>query len=290
MSWSSLTFPANLVGVSGQLHRWSDSPAFGDRWNHEPHPGAREDGGYFAVRVWPWADAVRGPVGAPVDVRHDGRVTTTIRLAVIDDHRAVSEGVPAGLLGLIDLAEPCVQAKTVDELEAKAGAGFDVVILDVRLSDDSEPEDNVRRLCGHGWNVLLYTREPRPAVLARCMDAGAKGIVGKHEDWPVLADAVSAVARGMEYVNADWACAVEAMNSSGRFPALSPRELECIQLYAAGLPAKSVARRMAISEDTVKEHLRRARRKYTSAGRPTYSKTELFRRAIEDGYYLPDLE
>lgn len=223
-------------------------------------------------------------------MRDDRAVTSPIRLGLIDDHPAVAKGVPAGLVDLIALAWPCAQAATVAELELQAGDGFDIVILDVRLSDGTEPEDNVRRLCGRGWPVLLYTREPRPAVLARCMEAGAMGIVGKHEEFVVLADAVRAVARGQEYVNADWACAVEAMHASDRFPSLSPRELEVIRLYAAGLPAKSVARRMSISEDTVKEHLKRARRKYATAGRPADNKAELFRRAVEDGFYLPVLE
>lgn len=213
-----------------------------------------------------------------------------VRLGLVDDHRAVSVGVPTGLSDHVNLVLPCPQAVTVSDLEKQVVDGLDVVILDVRLADGSEPEDNVRRLCDHGWNVLLYTREPRPAVLARCLQAGAKGIVGKHEDWPVLAKAVQVVARGDDFLNPDWACALEAMHSMDRFPELSARELDVVRLYAAGLPAKSVARRLSISEDTVKEHLKRARRKYSTAGRPAHTKTHLTRRVIEDGHYLPGLE
>lgn len=231
-----------------------------------------------------------GQVVSMVEVQDEGMAPAALRLGLVDDHPAVSTGVPAGLAGLVDLVLPCAQAATVSGLEEVAGDGFDVVILDVRLSDDSDLVENVERLVGHGWRVLLYTREPRPAVLARGLQAGALGVVGKHEEFTVLAEAVMAIARGQEYVNADWACAVEAMHSLDRFPRLSPKELEVIRLYAAGLPAKSVARRMAISEDTVKEHLKRARRKYATAGRPAGNKAELFRRAVEDGYYLPDLE
>ncbi len=67
-------------------------------------------------------------------------------------------------------------------------------------------------------------------------------------------------------------------------PALAPREAEALRLYAAGMPLKSVARRMSISYETVREHLRRVRRKYSDAGRPAPTKSELFVRAVEDGY------
>lgn len=212
-----------------------------------------------------------------------------LRVGLIDDHPAISTGVPAGLSRLIDPAPVFTDAKTVDELvSSEAGAdGFDVVILDIRLADESTPEDNVRRLSERGWPVLLYTREPRPAVLARCFAAGARGAVGKHEDWPVLAEALHAVGAGELYYNAEWACAVEAMSDSHRFPELAPRELEAVQLYAAGIPAKSVARRMGVSETTVKEYLRRAGKKYENAGRPAATKTGLAQRAMEDGYYFP---
>lgn len=208
--------------------------------------------------------------------------TGRVRLAVVDDHRAISRGVPEGLAPLIALCEPVVRALTVDELLTHAGE-FDVVVLDVWLADGSEPQDNVRRLRERGWNVVLYTREPRPAVLGRCLQAGANGVVGKHEDWTVLADAVRVAATGDVFMNVDWAAAVEAMTLDN-VPQLSPREHEVLGLYAAGLPLKSVARRLGISEETAREHLRRIRRKYQAVGRPADTKTDLYRRAVEDGH------
>lgn len=205
-----------------------------------------------------------------------------LRLASVDDHRATSSGVHPGLAPLMRLSQIYVQAQTVTELLAYEGP-LDVVLLDVRLADQSAPEGNVRCLAERGWNVLLYTQEPRPAVLARCLQAGARGIVGKHETWEVLAEAVLAAAAGEDFMNADWAAAVEALSMS-HDPGLSPREVEVIALYAAGLPLKSVSRRLGIGEETAREHLRRARRKYASVGRPADTKTDLYRRAVEDGH------
>ena len=206
-----------------------------------------------------------------------------IRLGVVDDHPAISAGVPSGLAGLVPLDPDVPCATTVDDLRARE-EDLDVVLLDIRLDDGSAPEENVRRLGARGWKVLLYTQERRPVVVGRCLRAGALGVVGKHEDWSALAAAVRAVAGGEDHLNADWAAALESLATP---PALTPREEQVLTLYAAGLPMKSVARRMSIAEDTAKEYLGRVKQKYLEAGRPARTKTDLYRRAVEDGR-LPD--
>ncbi len=203
-----------------------------------------------------------------------------VRLGVVDDHHAISTGVPAGLDGRVPLESDTPVATTVDELLAVA-ADLDVVLLDIRLDDGSSAPENVRRLAERGWAVLLYTAVRQPSIIGRCLQAGAMGVVGKHEDWDALATAVLTVAEGDDHVNADWASALECLAAA---PALAPREAQVLQLYAAGLPMKSVARKIGVSEETAKEYLTRVKRKYLDAGRPARTKTELFRRAVEDGH------
>ncbi len=205
----------------------------------------------------------------------------TLRVGVVDDHPLMSAGVAAELAGQLDLNVICSSAVTVDELMA-GDRCLDVVLLDVRLDDESEPEANVARLTEHGWKVLLYTQERRPAVLGRCFLAGALGMVDKHDDPSVLAKAVQVAAGGEPFLSADWAAAVSAI-TDGRVPELAPREAEVLKLYAAGLPMKSVARRVGIAEETAKEYLSRVREKYLRAGRPAPTKTDLYVRAVEDG-------
>jgi hypothetical protein len=50
---------------------------------------------------------------------------------------------------------------------------------------------------------------------------------------------------------------------------------------------KSVARKMEIGEETAKQYVRRVREKYSSAGRASRSKLELYYRAVEDGHLQP---
>jgi transposase len=56
------------------------------------------------------------------------------------------------------------------------------------------------------------------------------------------------------------------------------------RLYATGMPMKSVARRMCISEETAKQYVGRVREKYSRAGRAAPTKLELYYRAVEDGH------
>lgn len=199
-----------------------------------------------------------------------------IRVGAIDDHPAVLKGVIAEL-GELPQAQVCVHARTVEEL-LQAAVEVDVVLLDVQLGDGTDVAENVARLAATGAAVLLFTQEHRPAPIARALRSGAAGIVGKHEPMNVLVEAITAVAAGEPLLNPEWAAIVEGD------PELAPREAEAVRLYAAGLPLKSVARRMSLSQETVKEYLLRARRKYAAAGRPAQTKTDLYRRAVEDGY------
>lgn len=208
-----------------------------------------------------------------------------IRLGVVDDHPTIFAGVRAALAERVDLAPGTPCAATVDGLLDQVD-DLDVVLLDLRLADDSVPHENVRRLVERGWPVLLFTQVKQSAVIGRCLRAGAMGVVGKHEDLDVLAEAVRAVARGEDHLNADWASALRAIMDS-RVPALTAREEQVLRLYAAGLPMKSVARRVGVAEETAKEYLARVKRKYVDAGRPARTKTELYHRAVEDGHLPP---
>ncbi len=204
-----------------------------------------------------------------------------VRLGVVDDHPPILHGVLAGLSDALPRPVQPTLAPSVDGLLGSAQA-LDLVLLDLQLGDQSRPADNVARLVERGWPVLLYTQETNRAVVAPCFRAGAVGIVGKHEDFTVLAKAVEVVLGGDPYLSGEWAAAIED-EPGWTAPHLAPREAEALRLYAMGLPLKSVARRMGLSPETVKEYLLRTRRKYSEAGRPAATKTELYIRAVEDG-------
>ena len=70
-------------------------------------------------------------------------------------------------------------------------------------------------------------------------------------------------------------------------PALSGKERQALLLWFQGMSKASVARRMSISENTVRQYIDRARVKYATLGRPAHTKDALLARAIEDGLIQP---
>jgi DNA-binding NarL/FixJ family response regulator len=103
--------------------------------------------------------------------------------------------------------------------------------------------------------VVLLPGEDQAADVWR---AGAAGLLLQNTDADTLAAALLAVARGM--VVLDPALARAMLETREPLPeppteALTPRELEVLQLIAHGLPNKTIAQRLAISDHTVKFHV-----------------------------------
>ncbi len=210
-----------------------------------------------------------------------------LMIGFVDDHPLILRGFVSGLQELIPELTHAVTVTSVAELLAVAGFDeLDLVVLDLDLRDGRRPEENVAQVVATGRPVLLYTQETRAAVIQRCLKAGASGIIGKHEDVTSLAAAIRQLAAGQPVFTTEWASAVQK-DIDRHVPDLAPREREALRLYAAGLPLKSVARRMEIRPDTAKEYLMRVRRKYAGVDRPAPTKAELYQRAVEDGYLPP---
>lgn len=209
----------------------------------------------------------------------------TLSVAIVDDHPVAREGFVASLRRLAPEIVRVHSARSVPPLLTVCD--IDVVVLDLDLGPDAvtAPEQNVLALVRRGYKVLIYTQETRPAVLAACINAGALGLISKGEPMSSLVEGIRTVARGEPVLNCDWAAAVRLEDQ--RMPRLAPREREALALYASGLPLKSVATRMDVSSETVKEYLSRIRRKYSLAGREAHTRTELYQRAVEDRLVAP---
>lgn len=159
----------------------------------------------------------------------------------------------------------------------------DVVLLDLRLGDRSDPFANATAILATGARVIVYSSLDSPYLIRRALSAGIHGIVEKARSCDELIDAVRTVAAGNTWASADWAAAID---SDGDFSQvhLSAQQRAVLELYASGEPAKRVARILDISTDTVQDYLSRIRLKYAQAGRSASTKTDLMTRALEDGY------
>ncbi len=84
-------------------------------------------------------------------------------------------------------------------------------------------------------------------------------------------------------VTTEWAAAIDGGDPGLDEVGLSPRQLEVLELYASGEKADRVARLTGLAPQTVNDYLQRIRQKYAAVGRPAPTKTDLYKRAVEDG-------
>ena len=209
-----------------------------------------------------------------------------IRTGVIDDHEAIRLGVAAALEHHArDRVAIVAGAGSVDDF-LDVGAEADVVLLDLQLADASDPLENTERLIEAGYRVLVYSVADNARLLRRALAGGADGVCRKAEPIAQTLASIEAVAAGHMVLSQEILALIEG--DSGYVSAnLGAREKEVLALYAGGMEVPEVARRLAITENSVKEYLKRIRAKYCNVSRPATSKLDLFRRAIEDGIVPP---
>jgi DNA-binding NarL/FixJ family response regulator len=209
-----------------------------------------------------------------------------IGVAVVDDHPIILESA-AGWIGADQSDIRLVAtAATVPALLAGPGREADVVLLDLDLGDGTTVDGNVTAILGAGPAVLVLSASDRAAAVRAAIRAGARGYVLKNEQPAQIRSAIREVAAGRDWISPRLAHIIATDDAADR-PSLSPQESRVLQLYATGLPMKSVARKMDIREDTAKQYLGRIREKYANAGRAAPTKLELYYRAVEDGYLPP---
>ncbi|MEV4756126.1 response regulator transcription factor [Micromonospora sp. NPDC049559] len=201
-------------------------------------------------------------------------------VAIIDDHPVVVEGVRSWLA-----AEPRLSViATGDDPDVVLGPGAqapDVVLLDLRLRGHLAI-DKVAELSTAGQRVVVYSEHTEAETILAVLDAGAVAFLAKHEGREHCVATVLAAAADRPYVPPALAGAIVGDRRSDR-PTLSEKEREALLLWFQSMSKASVARRMNISEHTVKQYVDRARIKYARAGRPAATKAALLARAIEDG-------
>ena len=181
-----------------------------------------------------------------------------ITILVAEDHAVVR----AGLLELLATCEDLeVVAAAADGDQAVALAAQhqpDVVLMDLSMpgTDGIEATRRIldRRPEAH---VVILTGFSDQERILDALDAGAIGYLLKDAEPDEIFEGVRAAARGEAPLAPKAARAVLRARAGERSADLTPREMEVLELVSAGLPNKRIARRLEISEKTVKAHLTR---------------------------------
>jgi DNA-binding NarL/FixJ family response regulator len=213
-------------------------------------------------------------------------LTGVIDVAAVDDHPIILDSVAGWVMAAEGDIRVVGTAATVDALLAGPGRHAHVVLLDLDLGDGTTVERNVAAILAAGPAVLVLSASEKPVAVRAAMRAGALGYALKNEQTGQIRAAIREVAAGRDWISPRLAYIFATDDAADR-PVLSHQETRALQLYATGMPMKSVARKMTISEETVKQYLGRVREKYARAGRAARTKLELYYRAVEDGHLPP---
>ena len=201
-----------------------------------------------------------------------------IRVLVADD-QALVRGALVSLLNLEDDIEVVAETGRGDEVVAAARAQrADVALLDVEMPG-LDGIAAARALAAEypACRALIVTTFGRPGYLRLALEAGASGFVVKDTPSDALAAAVRRVAAGFRVV--DPALAAESL-AAGPSP-LSRRETDVLLALRDDGTAGAVARRLHLSEGTVRNHLSSAIGKTNAR-----NAGEAVRIAAENGWLL----
>ncbi len=204
-----------------------------------------------------------------------------IRVVIADDQTMIRTAL-ATMLNLEDDMEVVGQAGTcADAVAVTAAAAPDVVLLDVQMPDGgSGATDGIDvigqiRRAAPGARVLVVTTFGRAGYLRRAMEAGAVGFMVKDAPADQLIAGIRRVAQGFRNVDPDLAA---VSLSIGQSP-LTDKEALVLAAAAGGSSTADIARRVFLSEGTVRNYLSNAIGKLGARNR-----AEALRTATDNGW------
>ncbi len=174
-----------------------------------------------------------------------------IRILLAEDQRMIRD-LLARLLELEPDLEVVAQVSSGDRVVAAARESrADVALLDIKMPDIdglSAAEELARTL--PACRIVMLTSFSRTGYVQRAIEAGARGFLAKDSPAHELADAIRRVMQGQLVLAPDLAAASLSM----RCP-LSRREGDVLAAAADGEPVGDLARRLHLSEGTVRNYL-----------------------------------
>ena len=170
------------------------------------------------------------------------------RILLIDDHAMFR----AGLSMVISMAMPeaeISQASSVQEALAVAPVDTSIVLLDIKLNGSSGLEDIA--LVKYQWPqipVLMLSSQDEPETARLALSRGAAAFVSKAETAEKIVEVIQQALRG----ELTGAASVSASLQERR---LTPRQREVLELLHQGLSNKLIARKLELSDNTVRRHV-----------------------------------
>jgi DNA-binding NarL/FixJ family response regulator len=185
---------------------------------------------------------------------------TAITVLVVDGHQTFVDVLGEALRGQPDLSYVGHARTGQEALHLVAELRPDVVLLDPELSDTDGIA--VAELMRHRWpdtRVVVLTASNEAALVGRATAAGAAGFLTKNGPLGDVLNAVHTAHGGGMTVSTDILARLLRSTAPVVGPrpgGLTAREHEVLELMAAGLDPRAIARRLGISVHTCRGHVK----------------------------------
>jgi DNA-binding NarL/FixJ family response regulator len=182
-----------------------------------------------------------------------------ISVVIADDHGVIRDGLGRLLAAFADIELVGVAADGEEAVARCLETSPDVVLMDLHMPR-LDGIEATRRITAElpGTAVLILTSFSDQDRILGALEAGASGYLLKDAASEEVADGIRSASRGESPLDPRAARTIlNARNEPDPFVSLSQREREVLELLVEGLPNKLMARRLEISEKTVKSHLTR---------------------------------
>ena len=183
-----------------------------------------------------------------------------IRVALVDDHSLVRDGIKS-LLAVMTQLEVVGEAENgVDAIEMVGRCQPDLLLVDISLKDINGLElTRLLRSQYPSLKVLVLSMYDNYEYVSESVRSGASGYVLKNAPSREIIAAIEAIVSGGTFYSAEIAQRLIADKSSDN--ELTPRESQVLYKMAQGLNNKEMARELDISVRTVETHRLSIRRK-----------------------------
>ena len=181
-----------------------------------------------------------------------------IRVLIADDHGVLRDGLARVIAAQPDMEVVGAAADGAEAVELCRSRHPDVVLMDLEMPvlDGIEATRAIADAAGDAAAVLVLTSFSDRRRIVAALDAGAVGYLLKDAAAEEVVRGVRAAAAGGSPLDPRAARSLlEAKTAPDPLAGLSPREREVLGALLEGLPNKLIARRLGISEKTVKTHL-----------------------------------
>lgn len=182
---------------------------------------------------------------------------TPIRVILIDDHPLVRSGLQQLLAGAPGIEVVGSFATGREAIDRVVDLAADVALMDISMPGmDGIVTTRALLEARPATRVVILTSFSEIDIVMSAMDAGASGYLLKDSEPDEVIRAIQASARGdVPFSPRVGRALLGARNQRPAQDILTSREEEVLALVGEGLANKQIARRLEISEKTVKAHL-----------------------------------